>query len=149
MSFPFKLDTVAAVPLADSGVYQDSAFVLRYTLKNKIALSERGLSRKDIKDVQLDSAKVSYRKTQGFQWLDSLVVSLNAQKLDRELAAQKSNIPKDSTQDLSLNPTQINLAPYIQQETFYILLATKNREATNSAKNVFLQLFFQFRYEGN
>lgn len=149
LSFPFKLDTVVVVPAADSGVYQDSAFIMRYTLKNNEALKKRGLTRQDIKDVQLDSAKVNYRQAQGFQWLDSLVVTLSAQKLDRELAAQKTSIPKDSTQNLSLNPTQTNLAPYIKQETFYILLATKNREATKSPKNVFLQLFFQFSYEGS
>jgi hypothetical protein len=149
LAFSFKLDTLAAIPAADSGVYQDSAFVMRYTLKNDEALKERGLNRQDIKDVQLDSAKVNYRKAQGFQWLDSVIVSLSAPKLDRELAAQKTSIPNDSTQNLSLNPTQISLAPYIQQETFYILLATKNRQATKRPKNVFLQLFFQFRYEGS
>ena len=148
LDFPVNLDSVATIPAADSGVYQDSAFVMRYSLKNSKDLEERGLTLQDIKDVQLDSLKITYRKPQGFQWLDSVVVSLGAQELDRELVAQKTSIPKDSTQDLSLNPVQTNLAPYIQKENFHILLATKNRQTTPDAKNVFLQLFFKFRYEG-
>ena len=147
LGFPVSFDTVATVPKAKFGAIQDTAFQMVFNVKQQTGITARGLKPELIKDVQVDSAKMVFQKPEGFQWLDSAALTFDAESLDEEWVARKANFPQDSSQTVSLNTAQTNMAPYIQQNTFQIRLTTKHRITTRASKAVFLQLFFTFRYE--
>lgn len=147
LSFEYRMDTTVTIPEADSGDYRDTAFMTKESVMGASSLESRNLSTIDIQDVNLDSAKLLYQKPEGFNWLDSLTISFNAGPLDRELVADKKRVPMDSLQVLKLSTKGTNLAPYIQQKDFYLLISTKHRQQTEEPLKTFLQLFFTFRYE--